>query len=131
MNEAVIYLVGILIVIGSLFTLVASIGLLRLPDLYTRMHAASKSGTVGSCVMLLALAIDASDWSISTRAIAGIAFFLLTVPISSHLLAKAAHTAGYPLADKSVRDDLALHGPTGDGAAPETPAKQTLGRNQN
>jgi multicomponent Na+:H+ antiporter subunit G len=106
MSALLTYIVGILIVIGALFTLTASIGLLRLPDLYTRMHAASKAGTMGSCVMLLALALDAQDISVSTRALAGIAFFLLTVPISSHLLGKAAHFAGYPLSPVSVRDDL-------------------------
>jgi multicomponent Na+:H+ antiporter subunit G len=100
------YLAGVLIVIGSLFSLTAALGLLRLPDLYTRMHAASKAGTLGSCVMLLALAIHASDPAISARALAGVAFFLLTVPISSHLLAKAAHGGGYRLWEKSACDEL-------------------------
>ncbi|MEW9806838.1 monovalent cation/H(+) antiporter subunit G [Mesorhizobium sp. ZMM04-5] len=100
------YLAAVLILIGSAFSLTASIGLLRLPDLYTRMHAASKAGTLGSCVVLLALAVHANDPAISLRALAGIAFFVLTVPISSHLLAKAAHGAGYPLWAQSVRDDL-------------------------
>ena len=107
MSAVSLYLAGILVVIGSLFTLVASLGLLRLPDVYMRMHAASKAGTMGSCVVLLALAVAAGDWSISARALVGIAFFLLTVPISSHLLAKAAHAAGYPADDVTVRDDIA------------------------
>jgi multicomponent Na+:H+ antiporter subunit G len=100
------YLAGILVVIGAIFTLVASIGLLRLPDLYTRMHAASKAGTLGSCVVLIALAVQAQDLSIATRALAGVVFFLLTAPISAHLLAKAAHAAGYRLWENSVRDDI-------------------------
>jgi len=101
------YLAGILIVIGAFFTLTASIGLLRLPDLYTRMHAASKAGTLGSCVVLIALAVHAQDVAIATRALAGVAFFLLTAPISAHLLAKAAHAAGYHLWPGSVRDEMA------------------------
>jgi len=100
------YVAAGLILIGSLFALTASIGLLRLPDLYTRMHAASKAGTLGSCAMLLALAVHSDDPAITLRALAGILFFLLTVPISSHLLAKAAHGAGYRLWEGSVRDDL-------------------------
>lgn len=107
MSAVLPYLAGILVVTGSLFTLVASLGLLRLPDVYTRMHAASKAGTMGSCVILLALAITADDWPISVRALVGISFFLLTVPISSHLLAKAAHSAGFPASDVTVRDDIA------------------------
>jgi multicomponent Na+:H+ antiporter subunit G len=100
------YLAGGLILIGSGFALTASIGLLRLPDLYTRMHAASKAGTLGSCAVLLALAVHADDPAISLRALAGIVFFLLTVPISSHLLARAAHGAGHSLWRHSERDDL-------------------------
>lgn len=100
------YICGVLILIGASFTLTASIGLLRLPDLYTRMHAASKAGTLGSCVVLLALAVQADTSSVALRALAGILFFMLTVPISSHLLAKAAHEAGYPLWSQSKRDDL-------------------------
>jgi multicomponent Na+:H+ antiporter subunit G len=56
--------------------------------------------------MLLALAVHSDDPAITLRALAGILFFLLTVPISSHLLAKAAHGAGYRLWEGSVRDDL-------------------------
>jgi len=109
MNAAIDILTGVLVVVGALFTLAAAVGMLRLPDLYTRMHAASKAGTMGSCVVLLALALDSQDASVSTRAIAGILFFLLTVPVSSHLLAKAAHAAGYPLWGSSPRDDLSAN----------------------
>jgi len=98
--------VGTLILIGAFFALAASIGILRLPDLYTRMHAASKAGTLGSGVMLIALAIYAPGHSTVTRALAAVLFFLLTAPISAHLLAKAAHAAGYRLWDGSVRDDM-------------------------
>ena len=52
---------AILVLAGSFFALVAALGLIRLPDLYTRMHAASKAGTLGSCVMLVALAVHAGD----------------------------------------------------------------------
>jgi len=100
------YLAAALILVGAAFTLTASLGLLRLPDLYTRMHAASKAGTLGSCVVLLALAVHADDVAIALRAIAGVVFFFMTVPISSHLLAKAAHASGHRLWEGSVRDDL-------------------------
>lgn len=94
---------GIMLIIGALFALVASVGLIRLKDVYMRMHAASKAGTLGSGVMLLALAIDATDLAVVTRALAGVVFFLLTAPISAHLLAKAAYAAGYrPCADTKV-----------------------------
>ena len=81
---------GLLLVIGSGFALVAAVGVVRFPDLYTRMHAASKAGTLGSGVLLIALAVDAAELDVATRAVAGIVFLLLTAPISAHLLARAA-----------------------------------------
>ena len=95
-----------LLLVGALFAFSASVGMLRLPDLYSRMHAASKAGTVGSGLMLLALAVHADDIGIATRCIAGVVFFLLTAPISAHLLAKAAYSVGYRLSPLSVHDDM-------------------------
>src|SRR5690554_2012287 len=99
--------VGSLMLVGAAFCLVASIGILRLPDLYSRMHAASKAGTLGSGVLLLALAIYAQEHATVSRALAAIAFLLLTAPISAHLLAKAAHAVGYRLWEGSVQDEMA------------------------
>ena len=107
---------AVLILIGSGFALTASIGLIRLPDLYTRMHAASKAGTLGSCVMLIALAIYADDLAVTTRALGGVAFLLLTAPVSTHLLAKAAHASGLQLWDGSVADDYTIGRNSGDPA---------------
>jgi multicomponent Na+:H+ antiporter subunit G len=56
--------------------------------------------------MLIALAVFSGELGTTTRAIAGVIFFLLTAPVSSHLLAKAAYTAGYSLWDKSVLDEM-------------------------
>ncbi|MEJ8473916.1 monovalent cation/H(+) antiporter subunit G [Roseibium algae] len=96
-------IVGLMLVAGALFALVASVGLLRLKDVYMRMHAASKAGTLGSGVMLLALAVYAGEIDVVTRAIAGVVFFLLTAPLSAHLLAKAAYSVGYrPCADTKI-----------------------------
>jgi multicomponent Na+:H+ antiporter subunit G len=112
MTAAVDIITGIMLVIGSLFALVASIGLLRLKDVYMRMHAASKAGTLGSGVMLLALAVYAGDLGVVTRAVAGVVFFLLTAPVSAHLLAKAAYAVGYrPCADTRIDDLKDVLGP--------------------
>lgn len=100
-------IVAILLLAGALFALIAAIGIVRLPDLYSRMHAASKAGTVGSGLLLLAVGVHSQDFSVLARALAGFVFFVLTAPISAHLLARAAHKAGYRLMPPSVRDDLA------------------------
>jgi multicomponent Na+:H+ antiporter subunit G len=99
--------VGLLLVIGAGFALIAAIGLLRLPDVYMRMHAASKAGTLGSGLMLLALALFSLELAVVTRAIAGVIFFLLTAPVSAHLLAKAAYAVGYKPSPMTRLDALA------------------------
>ncbi|MBB6483145.1 monovalent cation/H(+) antiporter subunit G [Rhizobium lusitanum] len=101
-------IVAVILVGGALFALIAAIGIVRLPDLYSRMHAASKAGTVGSGLLLLAVGIHSQDLSILARALAGFVFFALTAPIAAHLLARAAHEAGYRLTEPSVRDELLL-----------------------
>ena len=95
-----------LIFVGAIFVLAAALGINRFPDLYSRMHAASKAGTVGSALMLIAVGIHAADTAILARSLAGFFFFVLTAPVSAHLLAKAAHDTGYPLSDISVQDDM-------------------------
>lgn len=86
-----------LIVVGALFALLAAIGINRLPDVYCRMHAASKAGTVGSGLLLLALGLHSGDLAILARAVAGFLFLVLTAPISAHLVAMACRKAGYPM----------------------------------
>ncbi|WDZ78876.1 monovalent cation/H(+) antiporter subunit G [Ensifer adhaerens] len=99
-------LVAALLIVGAIFSLLAAVGILRFPDLYTRMHAASKAGTIGSGLLLLAAGVHSVDAAILIRALAGFFFFVLTAPISAHLLAKAAHQAGYKLTKLSVVDQL-------------------------
>ena len=106
LDMAVAGLVAALLIVGAIFSLLAAIGILRFPDLYTRMHAASKAGTVGSGLLLLAAGVHSLDAAILIRALAGFFFFVLTAPISAHLLAKAAHQAGYKLTKLSVVDQL-------------------------
>lgn len=106
LDIAIAVLVAALLIVGAIFSLLAAIGILRFPDLYTRMHAASKAGTVGSGLLLLAAGVHSLDAAILIRALAGFFFFILTAPISAHLLAKAAHQAGYKLTKLSVVDQL-------------------------
>ncbi len=98
--------VALIVLLGALFVLAAAIGLNRLPDVYSRMHAASKAGTVGSGLMLLAVGLHAGDLATLARALAGFFFFVLTAPVSAHLLAMAARKAGYPLAKQTLLDEM-------------------------
>lgn len=84
----------ILLVAGALLAVVGGIGMLRLPDFFTRMHAASVTDTGGMLLILLGLALQAG-WSLVTAKLALIALFLLfTSPTATHALASAALRAG-------------------------------------
>ncbi|MBH0237107.1 monovalent cation/H(+) antiporter subunit G [Methylobrevis albus] len=97
-------LVGLLLLAGGGFAFFGAVGVLRFPDVYTRMHAASKSGTVGSGLLLLAVAVYAGDLGVAIRCLAAIVFLLLTAPVAAHLLSRAAYLAGYK-PDPSTRLD--------------------------
>ena len=104
--ELQLYLAAILLLIGALFSLLAAIGVLRLPDLYTRLHAASKAGAVGAGLMLCAVALVSADGAVALRAALGIVFLLLTTPVSAHLLARAAYKAGERPSSSTTIDEL-------------------------
>lgn len=88
---------ALLILGGTLFMLVAAIGLLRLPDLYTRMHAVTKAGTLGVGLVLIGAATSFGDLSVVARAIAALLFVLLTAPVSGHIIGRAGYLGGVSL----------------------------------
>lgn len=94
MSDLLRYAAAVLAVLGSLFCFLAALGVVRLPDVYTRLHAASKAGVVGAGMILLAAAVSATDGAAGLRAILGIVFLLLVTPVSAHLLARAAYSVG-------------------------------------
>ncbi len=100
------YIGGLLMLAGSIFCLLAAVGLLRLPDIYTRMHAASKAGTMGTGLLLTAIALVSFDGAIILRAIAGFVFLLLTAPVAAHLLARAAFLTGHKPTELTIINEL-------------------------
>ncbi|OZM57783.1 Na+/H+ antiporter subunit G [Lottiidibacillus patelloidae] len=107
MSEIVI---SICIIIGTFFIISSVIGILRFPDLYTRLHAASKSGTLGVASILIGsfLYFLLFENIFSGKLLLGIVFVLLTAPVASHMLARAAYRSGVPMWEKSVQDDLKI-----------------------
>ncbi|MDX1258763.1 monovalent cation/H(+) antiporter subunit G [Exiguobacterium sp. K1] len=103
------FFVAAFALIGAFFSLVTALGLIRLPDLYTRAHAASKSATLGVMSILISVIIYfvAEDGFFSSRVVLGIVFVLITAPIGGHLIARAAYYSDVPLWKGSVQDDLA------------------------
>jgi multicomponent Na+:H+ antiporter subunit G len=103
MNEG---LTAFLLVFGASFLLVASIGLVRMPDLFTRMQATSKASSLGAGFMLLAVAVRFHASGIAPRAFATVIFIFLTAPIAAHLIGRAAYVIGVPLSPLTIADEL-------------------------
>ncbi|MFP2896804.1 monovalent cation/H(+) antiporter subunit G [Corallococcus sp. 4LFB] len=91
------WLAGGLLLSGALFMGLAALGLARLPDLFCRMQAATKSGTAGAGLLLLGTAVYFEDTQVATRALAVVAFLFLTAPVAAHLLARAGYNLGVSL----------------------------------
>lgn len=97
---------ALLLLAGATISLIAAIGVARLPDAFLRMHAATKAGVVGAGLTLVgvALAFDSGDAWFRVSLI--IVFLLVTVPISSHALGRAAYVGGAPMWSGTVVDEL-------------------------
>lgn len=98
-------LAGVLMLGGTLFMFVAAVGLLRLPDLYTRMHAVTKAGTLGIGLVLLSAAVSFTDLSVAARALVALLFVLFTAPVSAHMIGRAGYLGGVSLWRQSAFDD--------------------------
>lgn len=102
--------IAILLGCGTFFALVAAIGVVRFPDIYMRLSAASKASTLGTSFILAAVALFFSSGAVAGKTVAIIAFTLLTAPVAAHMLGRAAYFSGEPLWKKSVRDELGASG---------------------
>jgi multicomponent Na+:H+ antiporter subunit G len=99
----------IFFVLGAFLMFLAGLGLLRMPDVFLRMSAATKASTLGAGFILLAAALYFEDLGTSSRAIATIFFLLLTGPVAAHRIGRAAYFDGVPLWNGTIRDDLKGH----------------------
>ncbi len=96
-----------LISIGLLFDFLGCLGLVRLPDLYSRLQAATKSVTLGTCSILLGTFVIVGFTAAGLKSIMCILFLLMTAPVAAHALARGAHRAGIKLWKNSVVDKYA------------------------
>ena len=99
----------VLMVVGAVLTLLAALGMVRMPDVYSRMQSATKASTLGVGCMMLAVAVDFADLAITTRAVLIVAFVFLTAPISAHMIGRAAYYVGVPLWKGTTLDELRGH----------------------
>lgn len=97
--------IGLLILwFGVVFCVLGVLGMVRMPDIYTRLHATGKVATVGLFGILLGAAILMP--SLTLKVIALLVFLSFTLPVGSHAIALAAYRSGIPMKNP-VRDDLA------------------------
>ncbi len=93
------------LLIGAFFMLVASLGLVRLPDVYTRMHAATKATTFGMGGILLTTSLAFQDMEVTTQSVLALVFLFLTAPVSAHLISRAAYKNGPDLCSSTTIDE--------------------------
>jgi multicomponent Na+:H+ antiporter subunit G len=105
MSEAV---GAVLLIAGGFFVLVAALGVLRLPDAFMRMHAATKAGTLGAGLVLVAAAVVFGELAVAVKGIVVFLFLLLTAPVAAHVLGRAAYYDRVTLWDRTHHDDLHL-----------------------
>jgi len=84
------------VVVGAFFLTVGTIGLLRLPNVYNRMHAMSKPATIGGVAVFLAGFVHFGPGGAGLSSLIGIVFLFLTVPTGAHMISRAAEQTGVP-----------------------------------
>ena len=99
---------SMLLVSGGVFSLLAAVGLIRMPDVLTRMQTATKGLTFGGGLLLLAVALHFQGLGTTARALAGIVFLLITSPVAAHVIGRASYfdSKTTPLWEGSVVDEI-------------------------
>ena len=97
----------ILITIGILFDIFGCIGLVRFPDVYNRLQAATKCVTLGTIMLLAGVAVTSGLSATTAKAIVCAVFILVTSPTAAHAIARGSHISGVPLWKESVVDKYA------------------------
>ena len=78
------------LVAGGLFLFVAGLGIFRMPDVMTRMHAATKAGTLGAGLIFVAVAVYFRDTASVSLAVLTVVFLLVTIPVGAHEIGRAS-----------------------------------------
>ena len=105
MSDIIDLIGALLLLAGTLFLLLGGTGLIRMPDVYNRIQAGTKATTLGTLLSLAGVACLRPEWSLKLLLIG--VFLLLTNPLSSQVLARAAHRGGAPKSASTSIDKLA------------------------
>ncbi|MGI5860541.1 MAG: monovalent cation/H(+) antiporter subunit G [Myxococcales bacterium] len=99
------WVVSALIVVGVFFMFVSSLGVLRLSDFYTRIHAPTKAATLGLSSLLIAFAVAVPQTTAITKVLLAIGLVAATVPVGSHILMRAAYRSNVPRVRETKLDE--------------------------
>lgn len=107
-NQLIELMAALLILLGAIVSVISAFGMIRLPDVYTRSHAATKSATLSVLLCLFGAFVYFwfHDGYVSIRLILGIIFVFITAPVAGHLVCRAAYRSRVPLAKGSGEDAL-------------------------
>jgi multicomponent Na+:H+ antiporter subunit G len=107
-------IVAVLCLLGTFLIALAGIGLVRFPDVFCRMHAAGKAGTLGVVLVVLGATVHfaGTEQDVWMRGVLAVFFQFLTSPAATHLLARAAYVCDYPLAERTAVDELRRYLPS-------------------
>lgn len=100
-------LIGVLLLVGALIMVLASVGLLRFGDVYLRMHAGTKASTLGIGFIMIGAALFFTDALLTIKLIALGAIYFFTAPTGAQVLARAAHIARTPTVKETWIDEFA------------------------
>jgi multicomponent Na+:H+ antiporter subunit G len=100
------FLVNTLALLGSIFVLLAAVGVVRMPDVYMRMSTVTKAGTLGVGLLMIAVVLQLGDFGTVLKVIAILAFGLITSPVAAHAISRAAYFQGAKLWEGTVVDEL-------------------------
>ena len=105
MSDELLAVISVVVMAAGLFfDLVGCIGLVRLPDVYNRLQAATKCVTLGTFLILIGVVIRSGFDSMGFKALLCLWFVAMTSPTAAHALARGAHRSGVPLWSGSVED---------------------------
>ena len=96
-----------LLIVGAMLAVIAAIGLQRFPDVFARMHAATKPATLGLVSILVAAGLRLDERRDITKVVLVVALQFLTAPLSAHMVGRAAYRAGTELSEGTAIDELA------------------------
>lgn len=100
------WIAAVLLLLGAVLMLIASVGVIRLPDIYLRMHAATKAPSLGVFLMVLGIIIYFLDFWLSVKGLLIILFIFMTTPIGAHMLSRVSHMLNIRQSDEMKTDEF-------------------------